>query len=169
MQFVTVKALIAWAFQMSEAVPVKTSKYEERTGVSFGGMSAHELKNMAADVLAKIGRLPREEQVVLVSRFTDSTKAINEAAELLPRGWPVALRRELARAWADNEQLARSQQDIGTTFMLSQPTVYRRWAEARRCLNGYVESAVKVLELQLLSLVEKPSHYNSHRHNCKAA
>jgi len=169
MMFSTIRALVGWAFQMNEAIPVKSARYGEFSAPAFGGMSPGELKDMAVDILAKVSRLPEAEQAAIAAYFTGDIRAINAAADLLPAGWPTALRRELARGWADGERLARSQELIGETFMLSQRTAGRRWDEARRVLGIRMQAGLDVLELLLIGYISHPSCKNSHRNACIAA
>ena len=169
MMFSTIRALVGWAFQMNEAIPVKSARYGEFSAPAFGGMSPGELKDMAVDILAKVGRLPEAEQAAIAAYFTGDIRAINAAADLLPAGWPTALRRELARGWANGEQLARSQELIGETFMLSQPTMHRRWQDARRTLGIGMQRGLDVLEIQLMQYIRYASHKNEHRNACIAA
>ncbi|WP_315383412.1 hypothetical protein [Microvirgula aerodenitrificans] len=169
MMFSTIRALVGWAFQMNEAIPVKSARYGEFSAPAFGGMSPGELKDMAVDILAKIRRLPEAEQAAIAAYFTGDIRAINAAADLLPAGWPTALRRELARGWANGEQLARSQELIGETFMLSQRTAGRRWGEAKRALGIRMQAGLDVLELLLMDYIRHPSYKNMHRNACIAA
>ncbi len=169
MMFSTIRALVGWAFQMNEAIPVKSARYGEFSAPAFGGMSPGELKDMAVDILVKISRLPEAEQAAIAAYFTGDIRAINAAADLLPAGWPTALRRELARGWANGEQLARSQELIGETFMLSRQTAGRRWQDARRTLGIRMQAGIDVLELQLTHYIRHPSHKNLHRTACIAA
>lgn len=169
MMFSTIRALVGWAFQMNEAIPVKSAKYGEFSAPAFGGMSPGELKDMAVDILAKVSRLPAGEQAAIAAYFTGDIRAINAAADLLPAGWPTALRRELARGWANGEQLARSQELIGETFMFSRKTAGRRWDEARALLGRRMQGGIDVLELQLTNYIRHPSRKNLHRTACIAA
>lgn len=161
MKFSTIKALIGWAYQMSEAVPVKSAKYGEFTGAAFGGMTPNELKDAASDILVKVSRLPAVERAVVTAYFTGATKAINLAADTLPP-MPTGLKRELVKGWA-MEGLERTQAQIGESYCLSQPTVARRWNAACAALNGKLDTALATLEVQLLPLLSHPSRRNAHR------
>ncbi len=163
MQFSTVRALVGWAFQMSEAIPVKVQKFAESQPKEFDALTPDELKAMAVDILAKIGRLPERERAVLAAYFTADVRAIIEAARLLPAGWPTALRRELARGWVNDEELTRSQKEIAETFMLSEATTTRRKQEAFRLLGNTFVTALAVVEVQVLDLVEHPTYRNTAR------
>lgn len=167
MMFSTIRALVGWAFQMNEAIPVKSARYGEFSAPAFGGMSPGELKDMAVDILAKISRLPAAEQAAIAAYFTGDIRAINAAADLLPAGWPTALRRELARGWAA-ESLTREQKEIAATFMLSEATVTRRKKEAFSLLQTVVARGMATLEIQLLALIMHPSRCNMQR-TCIAA
>nr|WP_199065072.1 hypothetical protein [Chromobacterium sp. ASV5] len=164
MQFSTVRGLVGWAFQMSEAVPVKVQKFAESAQREYGALTPDELKAMAVDVLAKVARLPEREQAALAAYFTGDTRAVKRVAALiLPAGWSQPLRIELARCWANDEQLERSQEEMGQSYMLSQQTMSRRKVEAFRLLRGTVQTALDVLEVQMLDLVGSPSRKNDHR------
>ncbi len=166
---------MGWAFQMSEAIPVKVQKFAEAAPREFGSLTPDELKMLAVDILAKVARLPAREQQVLAAYFTADIRAVNEAAKLLPGGWPTALRRELARGWANDQEMARSQDDMGETYMLSQPTICRRQQEAFRILSGAFSTALAVIEVQVLDLVRHATYRNAsrskafHRSTCAAA
>lgn len=155
---------MGWAFQMSEAIPVKVQKFAEAAPREFGALTPDELKMLAVDILAKVARLPAREQQVLAAYFTADTRAVNEAAKLLPGGWPTALRRELARGWANDQVLARDQRDIAETFMLSEATTTRRKQEAFGTLSHHFNQALDVLEIQLLDLVRHANRFNAKRH-----
>jgi len=166
MQFSTIRALVAWAFQMSEAVPVKSAKYGESTGPSFGQMSPAELKDMAADILVKVSRLPWAEQCAITAYCAGSTKACNEIADHLPAPWPTALKRELARGWANDQVLERDQKQMADTFYLSEATMTRRKKEAFGVFALLMDRGLAVLEVQLLSLVR---HRTRRNEKCRAS
>lgn len=163
MQFSTVRALVGWAFQMTEAIPVKVQKFAEAQPREWDALTPDELKAMAVDVMAKVGRLPKAEQAVLAAYFTATTTAVIEAAKLLPGGWPTALRRELTRGWVNDQEMGRSQEEIGQTFMLSQATICRRQQEAFRILGSTFATGLAVIEVQVLDLVEYPTYRNATR------
>ncbi|WP_137010136.1 hypothetical protein [Aquitalea aquatilis] len=163
MQFSTVRSLVGWAFQMSEAIPVKVQKFAEAAPREFDALTPDELKAMAVDILAKVGRLPDREQCVLAAYFTGDVRAVIEAARLLPAGWPTALRRELTRGWVNDEELGRSQKEIAETFMLSEATTTRRKQEAFRILSGTFSTALAVVEVQVLDLVRHATYRNTAR------
>ncbi|NHR05739.1 hypothetical protein HA052_11060 [Chromobacterium haemolyticum] len=163
MQFSTIRALVGWAFQMSEAIPVKVQKFAEAAPREFDALTPDELKMLAVDILAKVARLPAREQQVLAAYFTADTRAVIEAARLLPGGWPTALRRELTRGWVNEQEMARSQEDMGQTYMLSQPTICRRQHEAFRILSGTFSTALAVIEVQVLDLVKHATYRNAKR------
>ncbi|MBM2884078.1 hypothetical protein JFK97_06710 [Chromobacterium phragmitis] len=170
MQFSTVRGLVGWAFQMSEAVPVKVQKFAEAAQREYGALTPDELKAMAVDILAKISRLPEKEQAALAAYFTADTRAIKRAAALiLPRGWNQPLRIELARCWANDEQLERTQREMAETYMLSEATMTRRKQDAFAALGGTLRTALEVLEVQLLDLLRHPSRANAHRWEPAAA
>lgn len=163
MQFKNIHALLGWAFQLSAADV--SSKVQVFTDAAGGGLelSPAEQRAMALDVLAKVGRLPELEQAAITARFTLDQRAVNAAALALPPVWATGLRRELTRAWADDCQLARSQAEIGETYMRSQPTIYRHWQDACRTLGKHCQLGVDTLEVQLLDLLRSASRCNAHR------
>jgi len=163
MQFSTVRALVGWAFQMSEAIPIKVQKFAEAAPREFDALTPDELKAMAVDILVKIGRLPAREQQVLAAYFTGDTRAVIEAAKLLPGGWPTALRRELTRGWVNDEELGRSQAGMAQTFLLSEAAMTRRKQEAFRTLSGTFSTALAVIEVQVLDLVRHATYRNASR------
>ncbi|RXZ42691.1 hypothetical protein [Crenobacter cavernae] len=165
MQFNTIKAIVGWAFQMSEAVPVKSAKYDEFTGPAFGGMAPGELKDAASDILVKVSRLPADEQAVVTAYFTGATKAVHQAADTLP-SMPTGLRRELVRGWA--VQLERDQKEMAATYGLSEATMTRRKKQVFGLLNVALDRALATLEVQLLPLLHHKSVRNANRsfHSC---
>ena len=160
MKFSTIKALIGWAYQMSEAVPVKSAKYGEFTGAAFGGMTPNELKDAASDILVKVSRLPAAERAVVTAFFTGATKAINKAADSLPP-MPTGLKRELVKGWA--VQFDRDQKEMAETYGLSEATMTRRKKQVFGLLNEALDKALATLEVQLLPLLGNPSRRNAHR------
>lgn len=163
MQFSTVRALVGWAFQMTEAVPVKVQKFSDEAGRAFDELSPAERKNMAVDIMAKVGRLPQREQWALAAFFTADIRAINKAATLLPAGWPTPMRREFARSWVNDQQLERSQEDMGECYYLSQQTISRRKQDAFAILSGAMETGLAVIEVQVLDLIRHTTHRNAKR------
>lgn len=163
MQFKNIHALLGWAFQMVAAdVTAAACCYSDEVR-GANGLTGIERLNLALDVLAKVGRLPGLEQAVITARFTLDQRAVNAAAVALPPIWATGLRRELARAWADDCQLARSQAEIGETYMRSQPTIHRNWRDACRTLGRHYQLGVDTLEVQLLDLLRSASRCNTHR------
>jgi hypothetical protein len=164
MQFSTVRALVGWAFQMTEAIPVKVQKFAEAAPREYDALTPDELKMVAVDVMAKVGRLDKADQVVLAAYFTATSTAVREAAKLLPGGWPTAMRRELTRGWVDDQGLQRAQREIAETFMLSQQTVSDRWMVTQKTFNDLYHHGLKIIEPQVYDLIEcityrKPSYH----------
>jgi hypothetical protein len=163
MRFSTVRALVGWAFQMTEAVPVKVQRFGSEEGKAFDELSPMERKNMAVDIMAKVGRLPEREQIVIAAYFTADIRAINKAAALLPLGWTLPLRRELARSWVNDEQLERSQEAMGECYYLSQQTMSRRKTDSFRELSRLFNQGLSVIEVQVLDLLQHTNHFNTKR------
>lgn len=152
--FFSVLDLLGWSFQMFETESVQISPYHERTSPAFVGMSQGELRCMAVDVLAKVGRLPADEQAVLTAYFLGSAKSIKQSALLvLPKGWPMPLKLELVRRWLGKG--IRSQQLMAESYRLSQQTISRRIADACERLNAVLRRGCAVLELQLADLLKQ--------------
>lgn len=162
MQFSTVRSLVGWAFQMSEAIPVKVQKFAEQVPGAVDDLSPGEKKDMAADILAKVGRLPEHEYAAIAAFFTWDTRAVNAAAKALPHTWPTGLRRELAKGWA-REGLERNQADIGESYMRAQRTVSDYWTTTQKTLNRNVDNGLAVVELQVLDLLKFYTRRNAHR------
>lgn len=176
MKFKSVTALLGWAFQMCESVPVKVQRFSDVRGAEFNALSPDQLKMQAVDVLAKVARLPEREQAVLAAYFSGDVRAVKRSAALVfPAGWSQPMRIELARCWVNDQQLERSQQEMAAVYLLSQPTIHRRCKEAFSLLSRALDDAMAVMELQLLDLIDAPGRRNSHRFNdfaesaCKAA
>jgi hypothetical protein len=163
MQFSTVRAVVGWAFQMSEAVPVKVQRFGEALPRGVSELTPSEQKDMAVDILAKLARLPELEYAAIAAHVTWDQRAINVAAKALPHTWPTGLRRELARGWATEKGLVRSQEEIGETYLRSQPTVCRCWDETRHTLNRHYRNGLSVIEIQVLDLLDFYSRRNAHR------
>lgn len=175
-KFKSVAALVGWAFQVSESVPVKVQRFSDVRGAEFDALSPDQLKMLAVDVLAKVSRLPDKEQAVLAAYFAGDVRAVKKAAALvLPAGWAQPMRIELARCWANDQQLERSQEEMASAFMLSQPTVHRRKKEAFQLMSKVLDASLAVIEVQTLDLVERKTYRNSAReevvlkHACQAA
>lgn len=166
--FKNIHALLGWAFQMSAAdMGAKVQVFTDAPG-GVGGLSVLEQRQQALDVLAKVGRLPELEQAVIAARFTLDQRSVNAAAKALPRIWMTGLRRELARSWANDKTLARSQAEIGETYMRSQPTINRHWKEACDVLDDLYGRGAAVLEVQLMDLLVSVSRCNAHRQRIAA-
>lgn len=168
MQFSTVRSLVGWAFQMSEAVPVKVQRFGEALPRSVSELTPAEQKDMAVDILAKLARLPENEYAAIAAHATWDQRAINAAAKALPHTWPTGMRRELARGWATEKGLVRSQAEIGETYLRSQATVCRCWDEARRTLDRHFWNGLAVVEIQVLDLLNFYSRRNAHRERLSA-
>lgn len=163
MKFATIRACLGWAFQMSQTVNVKTAMYSEHNGHAYGAESQADQIMTAINIMAKLGRLPESEQAVLAAFFTCHVEAVNEAALLLPMGWPTAMRRMFARSWARGESLEMTQAEIAAAYNFSQQTASRRWADACRVLNAELRKGMAAVELQLLDVITVPSSANAHR------
>lgn len=169
MQFIDVGALLAWAFAMRDCVPLKVQKFSDSLGAEFGSLTPAEQKIMAMDVLAKVGRLKSSEQSVIAAYYTGDVRAVKQSAALLPAGWPQPLRIELARCWSKDQVLERSQQEMAEVYMLSQPTVFRRKAEAFSLLDKVFSSALSVVELQVADVLKRFIFRRPVESPCKAA
>lgn len=163
MKFKSVAALVGWAFQVSETVPVKVQRFSDVRGAEFDALTPDQLKMLAVDVLAKVSRLKLSERSVIAAYCTGDARAVKRVAALLPGGWSQPMRIELARCWANDQQLERSQEEMAAAFMVCQKTVSRRKCESFAMLSRIQADALAVLELQLLDLIERPSRCNSHR------
>ncbi|GGY07146.1 hypothetical protein [Paludibacterium paludis] len=156
MEFTTVRGLVGWAFQMSAAVPVSVQTYRERVGSVMRELTPAEQKNMAMDILAKVGRLKPQEYAAIAAYFTRDIRAINEAAKALPAGWPTPLRRELTRGWANDQILERDQKTMAETYLLSEPSMTRRKQQAFRLLDAHFVTGLNVLEVQVQDCLSRP-------------
>ncbi|WP_156876831.1 hypothetical protein [Paludibacterium yongneupense] len=148
---------------MSEAIPVKVQRFAEQIPGGVSELSPAEQKDMAVDILAKIGRLPELEYSAIAAIMTRDPRAINAAAKALPHTWPTGLRREMARGWATEKGLVRSQKDIGETYMRSQQSVSNYWQETIRTLDRHYWNGLSVVEVQVLDLLDFHSRRNAHR------
>lgn len=164
MKFKSVTALVGWAFQVSESVPVKVQRFSDVRGAEFDALTPDQLKMLAVDVLAKVSRLPDKEQAVLAAYFAGDVRAVKKAAALvLPAGWTQPMRIELARCWVNDQQLERTQKEMAETFMVSEPTMTRRKRDAFSSLSACLGSALVTLEVQLLDMLDGFSACNAHR------
>lgn len=163
MRFSTVRSLVGWAFQMSEAVPVKVQRFGEALPRSVSALTPAEQKDMAVDILAKLSRLPEAEYSAIAAQVTWDQRAINVAARALPHTWPTGLRRELARGWATEKGLVRSQAEIGETYMRAQQTISDCWQQTIKILNRNYWNGLAVVEIQVLDLLDYYSSRNAHR------
>ena len=148
---------------MYDTLILDTQKFDERIFGCASELTPDERHKMAIDVLAKVARLPAAEQAVLAAYFTGDIRAINKAACLLPHGWNTPLRREMARAWANDQAFKRTQKEIAETYYLSEPTVTRRKQEAFSILSRHMNTALHVLEAQLLDLIQYANRFNASR------
>ncbi len=163
MQFSTVRSLVGWAFQMSEAIPVKVQKFAEQIPGCGSELTPAEQKDMAVDILAKISRLPELEYAAIAALVTWDQRAINAAAKALPHTWPTGLRREMARGWATEKGLVRGQAEIGETYMRGQQTISDNWRATVLTLNRHYRNGLSVVEIQVLDLLDHYTRCNAHR------
>jgi hypothetical protein len=166
MQFSTVRGLVGWAFQMSEAIPVKIQSFGQEIPACISDLRPDEKKQMATDILAKIARLPPGEYSAIAAFYTGDIRAINEAAKVLP--WPdVKLRRMMARGWARNG-LEHTHAEIAEMFCRSRQTITDYWGHAKKTLDSRFNSGLATIEVQVLDLLIFYSARNAHRERLTA-
>ncbi len=159
MQFNTVRELVGWAFQMSEAVPVKMQKFTDTAGGSFGELTPAEQRMMADDILAKIGRLPDDEQAALAAMFTGDPRAIKSAAWWLSRGTDVPLFEAIVWAWVEDGQIKGGQEAWAARLGATQQAIGKRKVGAMIRLDKITTSGFATIEVQVLDLVRTRLFY----------
>lgn len=151
MMFKNIDSLLAWAFQMSETVLIKTQKFAEPTSVCHSELSMDERHKMATDILVKVSRLDRQDQVCIAAKHTLAAEAVHHAAYLLPN-WPRPMQLALVRRWAGDTRY--SQREIADMCGYSRQLVTIRDSEANKILNRHYWHGSDILEIQLLDILE---------------
>lgn len=154
MMFMTVKAMLGWAFQMETIVIAKTQKYCETASPSFGGLSPHDLKAQAAMIMAKVARLPFEERAVLWLYFTGREEEAIALAGSMPGRYGLKADRDLLRKWSLGEGV--SCRDFADRHSIGRTTANRYENELYRRLNAILRRAMLAIEIQHLHLIQAP-------------
>lgn len=152
MKFKNIESLLAWAFQMSETVIIKTQKFAEPTSVCHSELSMDERHKMAIDVLAKVARLDRQDQVCIAAKHTLASRAVHDAAYLLPN-MPRPMALALVRRWAGDTR--QSQREIAGFCECSRKTINQREALVTKILDTHYWHGCDMLEVQLSDLLRE--------------
>ena len=154
MMFMTVKAMLGWAFQMETIVIAKTQKYCETASPSFGGLSPHDLKAQAAMIMAKVARLPFEERAVLWLYFTGRETEAIALSSGMPGRYGLRADRDLLLKWSLGEGV--SCRDFADRYQANYRTANRYENELYRRLNAILRRAMLAIEIQHLHLIQSP-------------